>query len=61
MTAKLIDSTNKMILMRYVGQINTLVIDGQAYFGEIFSSMFHTSSIIDYKMHNGKILYQFIA
>ena len=57
MTAKLIDSTNKMILMRYAGQINTLVIDGQAYFGETFSSIFHTSAIIDYEMYNGKILY----
>ena len=57
MTAKLIDSTNKMILMRYAGQTNTLVIDGQAYFGETFSSIFHTSAIVDYEIHNSKILY----
>ena len=57
MTARLIDSTNKMMLMRYAGQTSTLVVDGQAYFGETFSSIFHTSAIIDYEMHNGRILY----
>lgn len=52
MTAKLIDSTNTMILESYRDREGELYIDGNARWAKRLSDRFHTSEIVGYELSN---------